>query len=477
MHCAACCSRLITAAAVNNRSGRPPPAPSPQPVANRRWHHTLALRCVAGVLSLSLFNNTHSLGLAHEIPANYDHPKEQETELEWMVAEKCEEQTAAETAPELATSTVSNEEIVDEAWSIVNDSFINSGNSNWDPERWRQKREEVLRNPIRSRSRAHDIIKRMLASAGDPYTRFLTPSEFSRMAKYDLTGVGINLREVDGEDGSTKLKVLGIVLGGPAHTAGVRQGDELLSVNGESVEGKTAFVASSLLQGPKETYVTVEVKHPDCGQTETIRIQRQVTARTPVLYRVEPMEDGKTIVGYIRLKEFNALARKDLIIALKNLQDSGASYFLLDLRDNLGGLVQAGIEVAKLFLDEGNTVIYTVGRDPQVQQSITADSTPLVTVPVMVLVNNHTASASEIVATALHDNCKAVLVGERTFGKGLIQSVFELHDGSGVVVTVGKYVTPNHVDINGNGVQPDFLKKPDWNEVAKRLASCRLHNS
>ncbi|CAN6451663.1 unnamed protein product [Victoria cruziana] len=477
MHCAACSSRLIVVAAVTSRSGQPPLAPPSPPIVNRQWHHTLALRCVAGVLSLGVFNNANSLGLAHEFPATYDHQRKRQIEVQWVVAEKCEEQALAEPAPELATSTVSNEKIVDEAWTIVNDSFMNYGRSKWDPERWRQKREEVLGNPILSRSRAHDIIKRMLASIEDPYTRFLTPSEFSRMAKYDLTGVGINLREVEGEDGSTKLKVLGIVLGGPAHTAGVSQGDELLSVNGESVKGKSAFVASTLLQGPKETYVTVEVKHGDCGRTETIKIQRQVTARTPVFYRVEPMEDGNTIVGYIRLKEFNALARKDLITALKNLQDSGASYFLLDLRDNPGGLVQAGIEVAKLFLDEGSTVIYTVGRDPEIQQSITSDSAPLVTVPVMVLVNKHTASASEIVATALHDNCKAVLVGEKTFGKGLIQSVFELHDGSGVVVTVGKYVTPNHVDINGNGLQPDFLKKPDWNEVTERLASCRLHNS
>ncbi|XP_077226558.1 peptidase S41 family protein isoform X4 [Tasmannia lanceolata] len=294
------------------------------------------------------------------------------------------------------------------------------------------------------------------------------------MARYDVTGVGINLREVPGEDGAIKLKVLGILLDGPAHAAGIRQGDEILSVNGVDVKGKSAFEVSSLLQGPKETFVTIEIKHGNCGPVQSFKIQRQVIARTPVLYRLEQMENGSASIGYIRLKEFNALARKDLVTAMEHLQNSGASLFVLDLRDNLGGLVQVGIEVAKLFLNEGETVTYTVGRDPQYERTIVADTAPLVTAPVIVLVNNRTASSSEIVATALHDNCRAVLVGERTFGKGLIQSVFELHDGSGVVVTVGKYVTPNHMDINGNGVQPDFQRMPALSEVIERLLKCHM---
>uniref|UniRef100_A0A2P2LXP2 Carboxyl-terminal-processing peptidase 1ic isoform X4 n=1 Tax=Rhizophora mucronata TaxID=61149 RepID=A0A2P2LXP2_RHIMU len=103
------------------------------------------------------------------------------------------------------------------------------------------------------------MIKRMLASLGDPYTRFLSPSEFSRMARYDMTGIGINLREVPDENGVVKLKVLGLLLDGPAHVAGVRQGDEVLAVNGEDVRGKSAFEVSSLLQGPNETFVTIKV--------------------------------------------------------------------------------------------------------------------------------------------------------------------------------------------------------------------------
>lgn len=293
------------------------------------------------------------------------------------------------------------------------------------------------------------------------------------MSKYDMTGIGLNLREIPDGNGSSKLMVLGLILDGPAHSAGVRQGDELLSVNGIDVMGKSAFDVSSMLQGPKDTFVTIKVKHGNCGPVEPLKVQRQLVARTPVFYRLEKRENEDSAIGYIHIKEFNAVAKKDLVSALKRLQNSGASYFVLDLRDNLGGLVQAGIETAKLFLNKGDTVIYTAGRDRQVQNTIVAEREPLVTTPLMVLVNNRTASASEIVASALHDNCKAVLVGEKTFGKGLIQSVFELHDGSGIVVTVGKYVTPNHKDINGNGIEPDYRRIPDFNEATEYLSRCR----
>ncbi|EPS62840.1 hypothetical protein M569_11946, partial [Genlisea aurea] len=355
---------------------------------------------------------------------------------------------------------VTNEEIVEEAWQLVNDAYLDVGRRHWSADSWLERKEDILSSSIQTRSRAHEIIKKMLASLGDPYTRFLSPAEFSKMARYDMTGIGVNLKEIPDDKGEMKLKVLGLILDGPAYSSGVKQGDELLSIDGVDVAGKSAFEASSMLHGPSETFVDIMVKHGKCGPVESIKVKRQSIARPPVFYQLRQGSGGLGPVGYVRLKEFNALARKNLAIAMRRLQDMGASYFILDLRDNLGGLVQAGIEIAKLFLNKGETVTYTVGRDPLAVTDIVSDTSSSFNAPVIVLVNRNTASASEIVASALHDNCRAVLVGERTYGKGLIQSVFELHDGSGVVITVGKYVTPNRLDINGNGIDPDFRNLP-----------------
>lgn len=342
---------------------------------NPQWQQKILVRAITGALALRLLTSPPT-SVALESPISPPSSSSSSTEL-------CREEAQEhmnETGPKLIT----NEDIVEEAWDIVNDSFLDNGRHRWTPESWLQKKGDILSTSIQTRSKAHDIIKRMLASLGDPYTRFLSPAEFSKMARYDMSGIGINLREAPDDNGDVKLKVLGLILDGPAHAAGIRQGDEVLSVNGVDARGKSAFEILSLLQGPNETFVTIKVKHGNCGPTQSIQVQRQLLARTPVFYRLEQTEDGNSSVGYLRLKEFNALARKDLVIAMKRLKDLGATYFILDLRDNLGGLVQAGIEIAKLFLNKGETVIYTVGRDPQSRKPIVAETTPLVTAPLIV---------------------------------------------------------------------------------------------
>ncbi|KAI5057788.1 hypothetical protein GOP47_0027803 [Adiantum capillus-veneris] len=365
---------------------------------------------------------------------------------------------------------VSNEYIVAEAWKVVNERFLDARSHKWSSEAWLNKWEDVLRRPIPSRMAAYDIIKKMLSELHDPYTRFITPAELKQLSKYDMTGIGISIGEAGDEDNDATLRVVGVVLGSSGQLAGIKQGDEILSVNGVDIHGKSAFEASSLIQGIKGTFVSVEVRHGLCKDTQSLSIERKQTVQTPVYFRLE--HRGGDLLGYIHLKEFNAVARRHLVTAMNKLTAAGATSFVLDLRNNPGGLVQVGVEIARLFLDKGDTVVYTVSRNPQDQKGIFAKSPPLTKAPLVILVNEHTASASEIVAASLQDNCRAVLVGHRTFGKGLIQSVFELSDGSGVILTVGMYVTPHHHEIDQNGIYPDFQELPDLVDVNKKIQMC-----
>jgi carboxyl-terminal processing protease len=160
-------------------------------------------------------------------------------------------------------------------------------------------------------------------------------------------------------------------------------------------------------------------------------------------------------VGYLRLSQFNGNAAEKLAEAIQTLKDQGAEAYLLDLRNNPGGLLQAGIEIARLWLPQG-TVVYTVNRQG-ILDSFESFGQAITDAPLVVLVNEGTASASEILAGALQDNGRATLVGSTTFGKGLIQSLFDLSDGAGLAVTVAKYETPAHHDINKLGITPDRI--------------------
>jgi carboxyl-terminal processing protease len=179
-------------------------------------------------------------------------------------------------------------------------------------------------------------------------------------------------------------------------------------------------------------------------------------------------EHSPSAIGYIRLSQFSANATEEVAQAIKKLQKQGAESYILDLRNNPGGLLQAGIDIARLWLPDG-TVVYTVNRQG-IQDSFTATGEALTDAPLAVLVNPGTASASEILAGALQDNGRALLVGEKTFGKGLIQSLFELSDGSGLAVTVAKYETPNHKDIHKLGIIPDELSA-NWDRSGFTIPS------
>ena len=381
-------------------------------------------------------------------------------------------------------------QIVDEVWKVVDDNFLPArAEDGFDRARWARLRDDYTKHPPATRAEAYDVIRDILRSLGDPFSRFVDPAAFAPLLKYDISGVGLNIAE-DASD-PTRLRVLGLVLDSPAARAGVKQGDELVSVDGVETRNKSAFQAVSLIQASADAEVAVGVRSGD----DTVRVatlRRSSIAANPVAAR---MEGGD--VGYIRLKEFNALAEPNVVSAVEALRARGAKSFVLDLRDNPGGLVQAGVEIARLFLPPSTVVAYTEGRvvaggvkgDTEVAatakrngdgdastrlKSIPSATAASVTEPLTVLVNGRSASASEILTGALRDNCRATVAGSRTYGKGLIQSVYELSDGSGLVLTVGKYVTPGLHDIDRAGIDPDFAMFPGFEKAGQMLDACRV---
>ncbi|PSC70735.1 peptidase S41 family [Micractinium conductrix] len=394
-------------------------------------------------------------------------------------------------------------QIIQEVAEVVEANFSDVRAAGYDPQAWQQLKERALARPLRDRTAAYGVVRELLAVLRDPYSRFVTPTEFSAMLKYDVSGVGLNLgtaeefanktgmplpegRNVGSAAGGEGVWVVGLIKGLAADSAGLQQGDQLLELDGQQLQGQSPFQVASLMQGPEAApedalglqgaAVRLKVRRFD-GSKQAVTLQRPVRVlQSPVSSRLERSAGGEQ-VGFIRLASFNARAQRDTLAAVQRLQAAGASRLVLDLRDNRGGLVSEGIEVARLFLDDGALVVRTEGRARSSAAPITAAGAPATAAPLVVLVNDHTASASEIVAGALRDNCRAVLAGKRTYGKGLIQSVYELSDGSGLVLTVGKYVTPSGTDIDREGLSPDFRAMPAAEAADGVVRTCRLQRA
>lgn len=340
--------------------------------------------------------------------------------------------------------------LLSDVWRIVDRAYVDD---TFNGQNWWFVRQRALKTSLSNREETYAAIREMLASLGDPFTRFLDPDQYRSLqtsTSGELTGVGLQISQVD-ETG--ELRVISPVEGSPADLAGIQPKDRILKIDGVSTTQLSLDEAAERMRGPIGSHVILTVVHGDESPTD-VEITRDRISLNPV-YADLHSYDADTDIGYIRLSQFNANATEEVTHAIERLDKQGADAYILDLRNNPGGLLQAGIEIARLWLDQG-TIVYTVNRYG-IQDSVEASGNALTDAPLAILVNGGTASASEILSGALQDNGRAVLVGERTFGKGLIQSLFNLADGSGLAVTVAKYETPNHTDINQHGIEPDVL--------------------
>ncbi|MGB3693778.1 MAG: carboxyl-terminal processing protease CtpA [Spirulinaceae cyanobacterium] len=338
-----------------------------------------------------------------------------------------------------------------QSWRIVNQSYIDD---TFNHQNWWFLRQKYLKQRFEQREDAYTAIEEMLASLDDPFTRLLRPEQYRSLqvnTSGELSGVGLQI-DLNSETGV--LQVISPIAGSPAEEAGIQAKDTILAINGARTANFTLDEAAMAMRGKIGTKVTLTIQSPEKQTSRNVEIIRDRIALNPVSTKLDNSHE-ELPVGYIRLNQFSANATQELAKAIADLDGQGADAYLLDLRNNPGGLLQAGIEIARLWLDDG-TVVYTVNRQGMLD-SFAAQGSALTDEPLVLLVNQGTASASEILAGALQDNGRAKLVGEKTFGKGLIQSLFELPDGSGIAVTVAKYETPNHTDINKQGIAPDLV--------------------
>ncbi len=351
-----------------------------------------------------------------------------------------------------AIALTQQQKVVAEAWRIVNRSYIDASFNN---QNWESVRQRAFKQPLGNDQAAYKVVRDMLKSLDDPFTRFLDPDQYRSLqvnTSGELTGVGLQIA-LNSETGI--LEVITPIQGSPAERAGLKPRDRILQIEGLSTENITLDEAAARMRGPIGTVVTLLIGREGQPNREVVLVRDRIELN-PVLADLRLSPEGMPI-GYIRLSQFNANAALELANAINSMEEQGSTAYILDLRNNPGGLLKAGIEVARQWLDSG-MVVYTVNRQG-IQGSFEAFGPALTQDPLVILVNQGTASASEILAGALQDNGRAELVGETTFGKGLIQSLFQLTDGSGLAVTIAKYETPNHRDINKLGIKPDVEVK------------------
>lgn len=354
-----------------------------------------------------------------------------------------------------------------EAWGLIRETFFDPTFNHQD---WDLKLQQTMVEmfPLKSADAAYNKISGMLAILGDPFTRIISPKEYQSFrigSNGNLQGVGLF---INAEPRTGHLVVLSCVEGSPADRAGIHEGDKLVEIDGENVAGINGEAAAQKLRGRVGTTVTVKLysgtEQGSISGVREVKLPREVIKLSPISSTVFSHRSGdgsEFKTGYVRLSAFSQTAAAEMESAIHEMENQGVQSYILDLRNNPGGLVTAGLDVAQIWLDGDETLVNTIDREGNMFPINMVNGHALTHDPLVVLVNEGSASASEILAGALHDNGRAVLVGHRTFGKGKIQSVTELHDGSALFITVAKYLSPALHDIDQVGIAPDVQCTPD----------------
>lgn len=318
--------------------------------------------------------------------------------------------------------------------------------------------------PIDETKLTYEAIRGSLHALGDQFTRFLDPDEYKRMREENegnFTGIGAQLDT--NKAGEVYIKEP--LPDTPAERAGVKKNDVIVAVNDKPIAGMDIEDVVKLIRGPEGSKVKLTLRRHGVDKPVVKTITRQVVQFRIVTFR---MLDKKEGIGYIRLYQFNEKSDEQLDDAMSALEKENLKGLVLDLRGNPGGLLQIAIDIGSRFIESGPVVIIQE-RGGQRQPAYTKeDKHNHKRYPLAVLVDNHSASASEIVSGAIKDTHAGILVGIKTFGKGRVQTIIPLSDGSAVAITTAKYLTPNGTDIHKKGIEPDVVvEQPDIADIVK----------
>lgn len=340
-------------------------------------------------------------------------------------------------------------DLYDQVWRLVNAKFVDQTNNLQDWSKWRHKYDDK----IMTNEDAYVAINTMIASLNDPYTKFLDPKEFAEETssiKGSLKGIGIQIAVKDG-----KLTVIAPIEDTPAEKAGIKADDEILEIDGKSTKGITVDKAADQIRGKEGTTVTLLIKRKGV-EPKLYTVTRANIEIKSISQKLPENIVMPNDIGYIRLSSFIS---RNAATEFKTILEQGYDKkgFIIDLRSNPGGLLSNAIYISDMFLD-GGVIVSTVDRDGY-KETQRATKGIITNKPVIVLINKGSASASEIFSGAMKDNGRAIIIGEQSFGKGLVQEINRLPYESGINITIQKYLTPNGTDINKKGITPDIEVK------------------
>lgn len=307
--------------------------------------------------------------------------------------------------------------------------------------------QENFFRPVDRAMLENGAIEGMVQSLDDPYTAYFTPEDFRRYREHangTFVGVGVIIEPKD-----SQLTVVSPIENSPASAAGIQAGDMIITINGDPVAGKSAEEAAALIRGEEGTTVVLGIRRGD-SSLEFSLVRRAIELPVVVDRMVE--HNGKKI-GYVRLEQFSVDTGAKVKGSVDRLVGDGAEGIIFDLRDNGGGILDEAVNVTSVFIENG-TIVSVVSRDEK-QSVYEARGDANESIPMVVLINGYSASASEIVAGAIKDNGRGQLVGEKTFGKGVVQLINPLSNGGAIKFTSGVYYTPDGVNINEVGIEPD----------------------